>query len=98
MRWVRARVPQACGRVDCCWVNPGDPLQILEGGANPLTHPKFRCQQHADGPVDWQQIAEDDARQAAAAGATRAPQQPTMTEHERKGQLPFDGKAAAAGE
>ena len=73
------------------------PLQLLEGPPdNPLTHPKVRCQHHAEGPVNWTQIAEDDARRALATQERSIGGQPTTYVDVDK--LPFDGKAAAAGE
>ena len=85
-RWTIARVATVCGYAGCT-IGEGEPFQLVGDGRKP------RCQAHAHGPVDWDQIK---AEQEGRFGPP-APGRPTGFTPLSRIPLPFDGKAAALG-
>lgn len=104
MRTWRVALPggERCGYLFCP-IPEGRPVQLIQIKGLP---PKLRCEAHADGPVDWDQIeraaiaSEGDelTPKQYAARVTRVsrPRPRTPLAPAAPGdRVPFDGKAAA---
>jgi len=91
--WYRARFETACGDRQGCRIPTGEPVLWIRGEQG---WTKKRCAQHAGEPVNEAHLAEDDAKRAEINRERSLVVQPTSYLDDDK--LPFDGKAAAAGD
>jgi len=86
--WAAAHGLSTCGFCGVA-IEAGAPVQVVELKGLPK---RFRCEQHAQGPVDWAAVH-------ASIGTSEPTDQPEPT-FVRVGRVrsPFDPKMAAAGE
>lgn len=87
-RWESSPAMRTCGYASCR-INEGDPVQVIELAG---LKPKYRCQAHAVGPVNW-----DEVQASKSSHVSPSPVERAFT---RVSQIrtPFDAKAAQAGE
>jgi len=86
--WIAAHARTTCGFAGCR-IDAGDPVQVIEIGGLPK---RFRCQEHAQGKVDW------DAVEASKRSEYRpsSPERGAFTRLSRV-KPPIDVKALQAG-
>jgi hypothetical protein len=87
--WESAPAMRTCG-AQGCRIDEGDPVQVIQIGGLPK---RYRCAKHAEGPIDW---AEVEASKRSTPPTASAPS--FVRVGEVRPRLPFDSKAAAAGE
>lgn len=86
--WIAAHGLTTCG-FDGCRIEEGEPVQLIRLAG---LKPKFRCQRHAHGPVDWDQV---NASKTSPAPTSRQPEGFTRMSRIR---TEFDPKLKAAGD
>ena len=88
-RWVKAGRDYRCG-YDWCAIKEGDPMQVVDlGGVS-----RVRCIVHAQGPVDWDEIAAGDVGPVTPSASSWQP----VRGISRRVRTAFDAKARQAGE